>query len=94
MTQQTKQWIHLGIFNEETESLTAQGKSLEWVGWKWNSGNDDMNEWKWSNVKQMPVNRKESIRGTLVDGTPKANIIELYGRQQGELQMRSCEWKE
>lgn len=50
-----------------------------------------MNEWKSSNVKQMPVNRKESIRGTLVDGTPKANIIELYGRQQGELQMRSCE---
>ena len=39
----------------------------------------------------MPVNRKESIRGTLVDGTPKANIIELYDRQQGELQMRSCE---
>ena len=90
MTQQTKQWIHLGIFNEETESLWELKESL----WNGRDGNDDMNEWKWSNVKQMPVNRKESIRGTLVDGTPKANIIELYGRQQGELQMRSCEWKE
>ena len=89
MTQQTKQWIHLGIFNEETESLWELKESL----WNGREGNG-MNEWKWSNVKQMPVNRKESIRGTLVDGTPKANIIELYGRQQGELQMRSCEWKE
>ena len=90
MTQQTKQWIHLGIFNEETESLWQLKESL----WNGREGNDDMNEWKSSNVKQMPVNRKESIRGTLDDGTPKANIIELYGRQQGELQMRSCEWKE
>lgn len=90
MTQQTKQWIHLGIFNEETESLWELKESL----WNGREENDGMNEWKWSNVKQMPVNRKESIRGTLVDGTPKANIIELYGRQQGELQMRSCEWKE
>ena len=90
MTQQTKQWIHLGIFNEETESLWQLKESL----WNGREGNDDMNEWKSSNVKQMPVNRKESIRGTLVDGTPKANIIELYGRQQEELQMRSCEWKE
>ena len=90
MTQQTKQWIHLGIFNEETESLWEHKESL----WNGREGNDGMNEWKWSNVMQMPVNRKESIRGTLVDGTPKANIIELYGRQQGELQMSSCEWKE
>ena len=90
MTQQKKQWIHLGIFNEETESLWELKESL----WNGREGNDDMNEWKWSNVKQMPVNRKESIRGALVDGTPKANIIELYGRQQGELQMRSCEWHE